>query len=49
MKLFLTLNIKISKYLIDCKNQENCNDISYYLIANGIKNIDLGFYQINYR
>lgn len=40
---------KISRFLIDCKNKENCQDITYYLTVNGIQNIDLGFYQINYR
>lgn len=41
--------IKIEKKVIDCISSENCQDITYYLVSNGITNIDLGYFQINYR
>lgn len=34
--------------LIDCMNSQNCQNITRYLVASGITNIDLGLFQINY-
>jgi hypothetical protein len=33
----------------DCQNEKNCSEATRTLIKNGIKNIDLGAYQTNYR
>lgn len=35
--------------LIDCLNEFNCAYITYNLVHNGINNIDLGLFQINYK
>ncbi len=37
-----------SPKLIDCLKRENCTKISNELIKNGITNLDLGLFQINY-
>lgn len=37
-----------SPKLIDCLSKKNCTKISNQLIKNGITNLDLGLFQINY-
>ena len=39
---------RVSKYLLDCKNTRNCVNISNDLIQKGVRNLDLGLFQINY-
>lgn len=34
--------------LIDCMDSQNCQNITGYLVAAGVTNIDLGLFQINY-
>ena len=39
---------KIYTNVYDCKNQDKCTQISRLLISNGIANLDLGAFQVNY-
>lgn len=39
---------KDNKYVINCFDKVNCTNILKDLISNGIKNLDLGFFQLNY-
>ncbi|PCI30929.1 MAG: hypothetical protein COB67_00295 [SAR324 cluster bacterium] len=43
----VTKNYWLDKRTIDCKNSENCVKIYKKLYSLGIKNVDLGAYQIN--
>ena len=40
---------KLDSRSIDCKNKKMCIKILKHLIDNGIKNLDLGAFQFNYR
>ncbi|WP_418181390.1 hypothetical protein ACNSOL_11865 (plasmid) [Aliarcobacter lanthieri] len=40
---------KEDRKVIDCFNTDNCVSISTDLILNGINNLDLGLFQINYK
>ena len=39
---------RLYKNVYDCENQNKCTQISQLLINNGISNLDLGAFQINY-
>lgn len=39
---------KRDKMILDCKNKDNCVSMSIDLISNGITNLDLGLFQVNY-
>lgn len=38
----------LDKYVIDCKDKSSCIELTQVLVANGITNVDLGVFQMNY-